>query len=1006
MADGSLRPGAEPGVATLASSRARELTRRSLRTGLAPVLFSFRHRAFAAGAFCVLAALFDPARSAQAQFVVRSWLPWRTIETRHFVFHYPEPLEAWTRHIAARADAIDSAVAQVAGYAPTSKTNIVVDDPYSTANGSAWPFIGQPIINLWAHPPDPRDDIGEFRDWGEMLVSHEFGHIAHLSRPSRAGGLSSIERLLPIDVGPIALRAPRWVIEGYATFIEGRVTGSGRPHGVWRPSLLRALALDGQLPRYESLDASGAFEGGAYAYLAGSAFLEWLADQRGDSSLILVWRRLTARQPRTFDDAFRGVFGETPATLYGRFTVDITRNALAAKAAIAATSDTGAVVQRLAWYTGDPAISPDGKRIAIVLRSQLAPPRLVVWGTAAEPDTGRARRDSILIAHDPLDVPARAIYPPAKRVLASLRPIAGSAYESPRFLRDGRIVVSRNTAHGDGSYLPDLYLWDVAHKSVRRVTHGAGLTNPDPLPDGRSAVATRCVSGWCDLVTVDLESGALKTVAVGGPDESYYRPRVSPTGALVAVSMHSRIGWRAVTVDLATGARSPIASLENVDAYDLAWHDATSLVVTTEATGVPQLERVDLATQRRSQLTNSFGAAVAAEPNPADGSVWFIALYSRGYDLRSTGWSAGRAVSAAVDAALTPAAMVPSRSAAVFGTDSVTPPRPFGLGPRLALWIPIPRLDADGVGGTLVLTSRDLIARSALTLQGTIGEPAVWRGVSASAQWLGSRPAVRLDAFRATERSSTPGGDVGSVRFDSRLVGGDAMLDGLRSYDAWALRYRVGGSVADLRLGDANAASATASTTRSIAFADMTLAAVQRGGSATFSESIALRGAAGRAFGTAIQRGLATASLSMGGRGVIPFSVSSTYGRTNSDAPSFDQFAVGGGPIGLIPSPVMSQRLPMPALPSATAIGPSVFTYRASLDAKPLAFYWWAGGVAPAGSAFTRWQRVIGAEWSQSVGAIPMAGTPPARAQFGIGESLDAPVRHRFRIYGSLVIDP
>lgn len=980
--------------------------RRSLRTGLAPVLFVFRPRASSARAFCLAAALLCTARSAHAQFVVRSWLPWRTIETRHFVFHYPEPLEAWTRHIAARADAIDSAVAQLVGYAPTSKTNVVVDDPYSTANGSAWPFIGQPVINLWAHPPDPRDDIGEFRDWGEMLVSHEFGHIAHLSRPSRAGGLSSIERLLPIDLGPIPIRAPRWVIEGYATFIEGRVTGSGRPHGVWRPALLRALALEGQLPRYESLNASGAFEGGAYAYLAGSAFLEWLADQRGDSSLVLVWRRLTARQPRTFDDAFRGIFGESPATLYGRFTVDVTRNALAAKAAIAAAPDTGAVVQRLAWYTGDPAISPDGKRVAVVLRSQLLPPRLVVWGTAAEPDTGQMRRDSILLARDPEDAPARTIYPPAKRVLASLRPIAGSSYESPRFLRDGRILVSRNTARGDGSYLPDLYLWDVTHKSIRRVTRGAGLTNPDPLPDGRTAVATRCISGWCDVVTVDLENGAFKTIAAGRPEESYYRPRVSPSGSSVAVSVHSRAGWRAVIVDLATGARLPIAALENVEAYDLAWYDATSLVATTDATGVPQLERVDLATQRRSQLTNSFGAAVAAEPNSADGSVWFIALYSRGYDLRSTGWSGGQAVSAAVDAALTPAATVPSRSQPAFGTDSVTPARPFGLGPRLALWMPIPRLDADGVGGTLVLSSRDLIARSALTLQGTIGEPAVWRGVSASAQWLGTRPAIRLDAFGASERTSALTGTGGGNRFDSRLIGGDGMVDGLWSYDAWALRYRVGGSVADLRLGDPNAAGATASTTRAIAFADMTLAAVQRGGAATFSESIALRGAAGRAFDAPIQRGLATASLSMGGRAVIPFSVSSTYGRTNDGAPVFDKFAFGGGPIGLIPSPVMSQRLPMPALPSATAVGPSVFTYRAALDARPIGLYWWTGSVAAAGSAFTRWQRVIGAEWSQSVGAIPMTGTPPARAQFGVGESLDPPVRHHLRVYASLVIDP
>ena len=89
------------------------------RTGLAPVLC--RLGALAAALACGIA---TPARLA-AQLVVRSWLPWRTIETRHFAFHYPVELEAWTRDVAARADAIDSAVAQVVGYAPSRRTQVV-----------------------------------------------------------------------------------------------------------------------------------------------------------------------------------------------------------------------------------------------------------------------------------------------------------------------------------------------------------------------------------------------------------------------------------------------------------------------------------------------------------------------------------------------------------------------------------------------------------------------------------------------------------------------------------------------------------------------------------------------------------------------------------------------------------------------------------------------------------------------------------------------------------------
>jgi hypothetical protein len=205
-------------------------------------------------------------RLAHAQFLVRTWLPWRTIETPHFALHYPANLEDWTRTLATHVESIDSAVARDVGYAPNRRTQIVVDNPYSSPNGSAWPFLNQPVIELWATPPDPREDIGEFRDWGEMLVSHEFTHIAHLTRPSRNGFIRHLWQALPVDLGPIALNAPRWAIEGYATYVEGRVTGSGRPHGAWRAAFLREWAVEGQLPRYDQLNASGAYDGGEFAW--------------------------------------------------------------------------------------------------------------------------------------------------------------------------------------------------------------------------------------------------------------------------------------------------------------------------------------------------------------------------------------------------------------------------------------------------------------------------------------------------------------------------------------------------------------------------------------------------------------------------------------------------------------------------------------------------------------------------------------------------------------------
>jgi len=964
---------------------------------------------FRSWATVVTLALVVPANAARSQFVVRSWLPWRTIETPHFAFHYPVELEAWTQTIAAHVESIDSAVARVVGYAPSRRTNIVVDDPYAIANGSAWPFLNRPVINLWATPPDPRDDIGEYRDWGEMLVSHEFTHIAHLTRPSRNAFMRRLWETLPVDVGPIAIRSPRWAIEGYATYVEGRVTGSGRPHGTWRPAMLRQWALEGQLPRYEELNASGSYAGGEFAYLAGSAFLEWLVDRHGDSSLVDVWRRLSARQNRTFDDAFAGVFGESPRAMYGRFTVDVTGRSLDAERAIRAAGarDTGEIVQRLSWSTGDPAISRDGRQIALVQRSPTLPSRVVVWNTAPEPDTARPRRDSVLLRRDPQDVPSRPIYPPPKKTIATLRARGGPPYESPRFFRDGRILLWRLTARGDGSLVPDLYIWDSRRRSVRRVTHGASVRDADPSPDGRAAIATRCRGGWCDLVTIDLGTGGVTTLLPGSSLASFYRPRMSPDGTRAAVAVHTGDGWRVAIVDLKNRSRLDIRS-SAANRYDVSWASPSSLVLVSEETGVANIEQLDLSNGASQSITRVAGAAVAPETNPADGSVWFLSLYSRGYDVRRVATPPPNAPVAALDRAMAPAAPVPPAPEPQFVTNLVTAPRPFGTGPRLFRWIPEPELDADGLSAALGLFSGDIIGRTEILATIAMGDKSAWRGGAVNFSWHGSRPGIRLQLFDAAQQLSASRAHVSlPMTFDSRIGGGELALDGTQSFDTWASRYRLGAMAGRVRLEIPSTVGAVESTSqRNMAFGDGALTLVQRGDRSSLTESLSANIAAGRSFGSQFTRGVVSAALATSGPAVLPIAATASYGRSGSSTPIFEQFSLGGMASPLIDRALLGQRFSMPALPTGVSIGSSAFSYRVALDGRPLSLYWYAGSTASAGQRFALWHRVIGADWSASVPAIAVAGTPAARAQIGVGESLDAPFRKRLRAYVSVILDP
>ncbi|MBK5187963.1 MAG: hypothetical protein JJD97_06930, partial [Gemmatimonadaceae bacterium] len=214
---------------------------------------------------------------AAAQQTTIPHLEWRTLDTSYFRFFFTADAEEWTRDVATRIDGARDAVRALVGSAPSTRVTVIVEDPNNISNGFALPLLDHPLIFLWPTPPDPASPLGN-GSWGDQLSIHEYAHIAHLTRESRNPALRRFVRLLPVKFGPIALHAPRWVTEGYATFVEGRIVRRiGRPHGVWRAAVLRQWAIEGQLPTYAALDGSPSFEGGDMAYLAGSAFLEWLA---------------------------------------------------------------------------------------------------------------------------------------------------------------------------------------------------------------------------------------------------------------------------------------------------------------------------------------------------------------------------------------------------------------------------------------------------------------------------------------------------------------------------------------------------------------------------------------------------------------------------------------------------------------------------------------------------------------------------------------------------------
>src|SRR5262249_37656368 len=206
----------------------------------------------------------------------------------------------------------------------------------------------------------------------------------------------ALYRLSPAPFGPLALRSPRWVMEGYATLVEGALTGSGRPHSTFRAMVLRSLGAAGKLPDYSALDASRSWLGASAADLIGSAFLEWLAAREKPDALPRLWERMASSAGGTFDGAFRAVFGDAPETLYDRFRAETTAAAIEEeKRGKADGLVAGELWARRRGGTLALSGSPDGRHL--MARRDPSPPGayVAIWSAGGGPapqGAGRARQ--------------------------------------------------------------------------------------------------------------------------------------------------------------------------------------------------------------------------------------------------------------------------------------------------------------------------------------------------------------------------------------------------------------------------------------------------------------------------------------------------------------------------------------------------------------------------------------------------------------------------------------
>ena len=907
--------------------------------------------------FGVAFALFFVAVAAAAQAPSEDW---QTIETAHFRVHYPRPYEEWSTRAASRLESIHAAVAAEVGYEAPDIIDVIIANPVADPNGLAWPLLDAPRIIFYTEPPGPDEQIGAYNSWIDLLAVHEVAHVIHMLRPSRNPFQRLVERLL-LPLNPISMGAPRWVLEGYATVVEGRLTGAGRPSSTMRAIILREWAANGRLPSYSDLDSDRRFLGMSMAYLAGSAYLEWLERRSGPESLRKLWSRMTARQRRSFDGAFRGVFGESPERLYGQFVAELTASAITVNRA--GDLREGEVWQETPRASGEPSISPDGSQIAIVIRAENKPARIVIWSTGPADEERERYEERIrkILERDPLDVAPVLTKPLPRKPVYSFTSPDGGDMSSPRWTPDGKsLLYSHRQPDRDGFLHHDLFLWTPETGQNRRITTLADVHDADPFPDSSTAIAVRNRFGLSQLVIVNLTDGEVMALTRPSVEHLPSHPRVSPDGKRIAYAENRDGRWslRVMARDDQDSWRteqSECAVQAAVSSPEWSRSNDGEIIATMAAGGFADLYRIRGC--ETTPVTRMTGGAFEPAPVP-DGRVFFMSLETEGFELRVVDGSVSAPLPPRSDETLVPAVPPAPSNPPAFAAEQLDAARPYGIGRQE--WSVLFGQNVAPSQQALELGIRvgDVVGRLDTIALVSIGDDDAQQGVAVASAWRGWPVEIIGHLYRAEDRR----GDRDGLELRAR-----------RRLRFPIARLEVQGGV-------------LAAQPESLAFIDSELSLQQRLGSWRLEEGIR---AAGEFASARHYRGVISGAVQRGS-----FRLGARYQRDAADGndPSAP-IEIGGLPSSIIPDSAFGRRVFDPALPVAALAGDSYQGRRveATTPVLPFTMFWQehrSGGQRV---------RLAGLEIALASDAFPVLRIPAFDVTLGGAKIFDEPLRGRTR---------
>lgn len=519
-------------------------------------------------------------------------LRWYQIKTPHFRVLYGEGFGDQAQRVANSLEHIRVPEAETIGSVP-KKFPVVLQNHSSVSNGFV--SILPRRSEFYAMPTQDYNFIGT-NDWLELLMSHEYRHIAQYAHAKRGFNKAIYYLFGSISLAGMAqAAAPPWFWEGDAVATETAFTPSGRGKIPNFGLLMRTNLLEGRKFNYHKQHLRSYRHNMPDHYVLGYYMVSYLRRKTNDPD---IWGKITARSwsvpfiPFAFSNAIRKETGMYVTDLYDAMATDLQAAWKKEIDGIVLTPFTTVNQRSDDAYTDYlyPQPLPDGKVLvmkrgigdieqfvligdgeeAVFTPGQLndtgmlsATGNTIVWNEYGFDPRWRVRNYSLVKSYD---------------MIADKRRVIGdkhSRYAGAAITRDGTKVATVRT---DVTYQTNLVVLDAHSGAVIRTYPNPGndlYAMPQWSEDGKAIVVLRTTADGKTISLIDYETGDVRDLLpvsqenVGYPVlHGAYLLFNSPVSGIDNIyALHLGSGKRFQVTSSRLGAYNPAVSADGTTLY-------------------------------------------------------------------------------------------------------------------------------------------------------------------------------------------------------------------------------------------------------------------------------------------------------------------------------------------------------------------------------------------------------------------------------------------------------